>query len=336
MEIQPIISVILPVYNGEKYLLEAIESVLNQTYRKFELIIINDGSTDGTKEIINKYYNNKLVKIFHRKNEGVSKSRNFGMSVSKGKYISFIDADDIYNEKYLELMLNNIGNSDFICCYNDLLTNNGRIKKIYFPTDNLNIVNTYDTKSDLNIYSVLLEKGIGIQLWNKVFKKSFINLHNINFGDSYTYDEDMFFCWKATLYSKKISILENSLYLYRLSPYSQTLKYHANLITQYRKMFDEINIIEKKLGLNINNSKNLQKKIFNDKLEIMINIIARSNLSYSKKINEFKKIFNNQLYIEFKEKNTKLTSMFEEKKYLQLIIYCKTLAVIQKLKRRIR
>jgi glycosyltransferase involved in cell wall biosynthesis len=91
----PKVSIIMPVYNGEKYLREAIESILNQTFNDFELIIINDGSTDKTEEIIKPYLNNDRIRYFKQNNQGYSAACNQGYLFAKGKYICFQDCDDI-------------------------------------------------------------------------------------------------------------------------------------------------------------------------------------------------------------------------------------------------
>jgi len=90
---EPLVSIIMPVYNGEKYIKEAIDSVINQTYKNWELIIVNDGSKDNTEEII-KSYNDKRIKYFYQENKGVSAARNKALEVAKGKYITFLDSDD--------------------------------------------------------------------------------------------------------------------------------------------------------------------------------------------------------------------------------------------------
>lgn len=100
----PIISVVIPVYNGEKTLKETIDSVLNQTFDDFELIVINDGSTDKTLEIISNIKDERL-KVFSYPNAGLSASRNRGISLARGEYVSFIDADDLWTPDKLELQL---------------------------------------------------------------------------------------------------------------------------------------------------------------------------------------------------------------------------------------
>lgn len=99
------ISVIMPAYNSERYISEAIESVINQSYKNFELIIVDDGSTDRTPEIIDKYAETDLrIKVFHRENAGVSSARNFALQNICGEYVTFIDSDDMYHTDRLKIM----------------------------------------------------------------------------------------------------------------------------------------------------------------------------------------------------------------------------------------
>ena len=97
-------SVILPVYNGERYIDDAVESALKQRERDWELIIINDGSTDGTGRALEKYKSLPQIKIIAQKNLGVSAARNRGIAASSGDYIAFLDADDVWSEDHLEVM----------------------------------------------------------------------------------------------------------------------------------------------------------------------------------------------------------------------------------------
>lgn len=101
METKPLVSVILPVYNGEKYLVEAIESILNQSYQKFELIIINDGSKDRSLSIIKKFKDGR-IKFYNQTNKGLAKTLNRGISLAKGIYIGRQDQDDYSYPKRLE------------------------------------------------------------------------------------------------------------------------------------------------------------------------------------------------------------------------------------------
>ena len=116
MHEKPKVSVIIPCYNGEKFIAEAIGSVLNQTYQNWELIIVDDGSTDNSKNIIQKYTtsNNKITLIEHKYNKGIAKTKNTGTVNAKGKYIAFLDQDDVWLKSKLELQLKcfELGSSD--------------------------------------------------------------------------------------------------------------------------------------------------------------------------------------------------------------------------------
>jgi glycosyltransferase involved in cell wall biosynthesis len=106
MERQPLVSVIMPCYNGEKFIGEAIESVTNQTYQNWELIIINDGSTDNSEKIIYKYLSDSRIRNLHNtQNKGIPIARNMGIRASKGEYIAFLDQDDIWMEEKIEKQL---------------------------------------------------------------------------------------------------------------------------------------------------------------------------------------------------------------------------------------
>ena len=101
-------SIIVPVYNVEKYLEKCLESILNQTFKDFEAIIVNDGSTDNSQEIIDKYVNKdqKIFKSFKKENGGLSDARNFGIERAKGEYIVFLDSDDYIDENLLNTLNN--------------------------------------------------------------------------------------------------------------------------------------------------------------------------------------------------------------------------------------
>jgi len=103
---KPEVSVIIPAYNGARYICECIESVLNQTYRHFEIIVIDDGSTDNTREVLEPYIRNSSIRYFYQDNAGPGAARNFGIKYAQGSYISFCDQDDWYEKDSLEHRLN--------------------------------------------------------------------------------------------------------------------------------------------------------------------------------------------------------------------------------------
>lgn len=206
------ISIIVPVYNVEKYLGECIESLLNQTYSPFEIILIDDGSTDKSGYICDCFaQKNKLVRVFHQNNLGVSMARNRALLMATGKYIVFVDADDLVSSLYLETLINYMYSSEAdlpICGY----------------TREKNKLVSYD--GDLNsqimmlsadyIYNHLLnhEKFEGY-LWNKLFCKSIIMKNHIEFQPGINIWEDMCFYASYLKYIDKIAIGSDNLYFYR-------------------------------------------------------------------------------------------------------------------------
>ena len=111
-------SVIIPLYNKESYLSQTLNSVKGQTYKDFEVIIVDDGSLDRSLSIANSYKTDSRFKVYHLQNGGVSKARNYGISVCKGDYICFLDADDVWNKNYLSeaaYLLNKYADINMIC-----------------------------------------------------------------------------------------------------------------------------------------------------------------------------------------------------------------------------
>ena len=133
------ISVLMPTYNADSYLAEAIDSILKQTYKNFELIIVNDGSTDDTDELM-KFYTDKRIKYFkNKKNLGIAKTRNKAFSKSKGEYIAVCDSDDIYHPDRLKMSLKAIQKADIV--YSGMLNAdaNGKVFAMTEPPSKLTV-----------------------------------------------------------------------------------------------------------------------------------------------------------------------------------------------------
>jgi glycosyltransferase involved in cell wall biosynthesis len=119
-----LVSVIIPAFNSERYLSDAVESVLNQTYKNFELIVVNDGSTDRTEEILKQYFDR--IQYIYQHNKGVAAARNTGIRVSKGEYVAFLDSDDIWAKNNLRLQINYLKNNpDIGLIYGEIVNFNG-------------------------------------------------------------------------------------------------------------------------------------------------------------------------------------------------------------------
>ena len=207
-----LISIILPVYNAEKYIKRALKSLINQSYKNIEILCIDDGSKDNSYNII-KEFKDERIKLFRQENSGPAKARNVGLSNSKGEYIMFCDADDWYEPNMCELMLETIikQNVDFVIC-------------------GCNIVDTYNTsirsKEEFNYFKLKFNGycNIGIyeflmlnsMLWNKIFKKKIIDEYNIKFIDGYEHDDTNFF-YKYLCCSNHFYSIYNKIYNYDIS-----------------------------------------------------------------------------------------------------------------------
>ena len=113
-----LVSVIVPVYNVLPYLRESLDSVINQTYKDLEIIIVDDGSTDGSDAVCEEYAKDSRVKVIHQKNHGLSAARNVGLDIARGDYIAFLDSDDVYLPDMIQTMVEGIQKSqaDVVVC----------------------------------------------------------------------------------------------------------------------------------------------------------------------------------------------------------------------------
>ena len=206
------ISVIIPVYNSEKYLELCLESIISQTYKDLEIICIDDGSGDNSPKILDKYAqkdNRILVEKFEN-NKGVSAARNCGLNRATGEYIYFVDSDDWLEENYLEDILKTLidTDSDIVINRNVISYQNGKFYPYNFQQGQLKIPdNTY-----LDLHKEAHNVFCGPCC--KLYRRKFINDYNIRFPDGYIY-EDMFFHFAVFAYAKKIYFYNGKKYFYR-------------------------------------------------------------------------------------------------------------------------
>lgn len=212
-----LITIILPVYNSEKYLAKCIDSILNQTYDNFELIIVDDGSKDNTNRIVTDY-TDKRLKYVYSKHYGVSSARNIGLKKSKGKYIAFIDSDDEVASNFLELLYNNYSNNIqlSVCGYTKKVKN-------YSTNKGKKVV---DRES---CYEEILNKKIGGYIWNKLFVRKIIMDNNLIFSEKLTMGEDLLFLCEYLKYCKNISIDFNKCYFYRKNVNQVSRRYDQSI-----------------------------------------------------------------------------------------------------------
>lgn len=206
----PEISLIIPVYNVEKYLRKALKSVENQIFKDFEVIIINDGSTDNSMEIISEFAgrNDNFI-VLDQDNKGLSEARNKGISVSKGKYIAFMDSDDYIEENFLAVLYENAvrHDADIVCCnFNFYYPENDL--KVYMPLTSLPGIYT----GSKALKKLILDISVHHFAWNKLYKRNLFIDKDVRFYDMYF--EDVATSPRLFYYADKVVLLGKALYNY--------------------------------------------------------------------------------------------------------------------------
>lgn len=208
----PLISVIIPVYNVEKYLSTCLDSVLTQSMIDFEVLLINDGSTDGSADICDQYSNkDNRVKVYHKENSGPSSARNFGIQKALGEYIMFIDADDYIDQdtfKIVNFEAERFG-ADIVVF--PIFEKKGEVIQIY------NIAESYfDDKESKKgfLKEVWLKSGLLASPVNKIYKKEIIKNNNILFNEEFCIAEDYLFNMAYIDAARKGLSIKTPLYYY--------------------------------------------------------------------------------------------------------------------------
>ncbi len=234
--IYPKISLIVPVYNAEKYLSENIESLINQTYKNIEIILINDGSTDNSGFLCNEF-NKKHSQIitFHIKNSGASNARNFGIEKASGDYIAFIDSDDKIEKNYIEILFENLIKYDADICICGYKKSN---KNCFCSKKGL-IEIFSNSQIPQQIYE---EKSMGLTPWSKLIKRDLIGNTRFLVG---RINEDELFCLELFSKTKKLIKVNLPLYLYTVNLDGVTYKkYDSRNIDIIPISFEKLKVIE--------------------------------------------------------------------------------------------
>lgn len=208
-----VISVVVPIYNAEKYLKRCIESILNQSYRELEVLLINDGSKDSSLNIIKEYASiDSRIRIVDKENEGVSKTRNRGLNEATGKYIYFIDSDDYIDADTIELLYKSIENNSnqlSVCSFYNTFDNTEEKVEIGIKNENILKRNRYLEYMSTGLYSVYYGA-----LWNKLYCTKIIRENKLYFEENISLAEDFIFNLYYLEHIDNVGIVEGCKYHY--------------------------------------------------------------------------------------------------------------------------
>lgn len=204
----PKISIIIPVYNVEPYITDCIDSLINQIYKDFEVLLIDDGSSDCSGNICDEYANkDKRLRVFHKKNEGVSSARNLGLIEAAGEWICFVDSDDWIDPNTLSSIFPILDNE---------------IDFVQFGFKQINSMGDIIVQSNIPDHRIVMVKDAYVKthmyhsaICGYLIKKDIIKKYKINFPKSIKYGEDQAFILKTLICSQKILIIDDHFYNYR-------------------------------------------------------------------------------------------------------------------------
>ena len=223
-----LITIIVPIYNVKPYLSRCIESIINQDYKKLEIILVDDGSNDGSSELCDEYVKkDKRIKVIHQKNSGISITRNVATDLAKGKYIAYVDSDDYIELDYISYLYKLIkdNKADISACAH----NKHRYIEAVYEKDEL--------------YPALLTSKIAFSSWSKLVKTSVMRDNNVYFPDNEIY-EDQKWIYNLLNYTNRVAVGSLSKYHYTYRPNSifntNTTKNKESLVQRLCEMHEFI------------------------------------------------------------------------------------------------
>lgn len=240
------VSVIIPVYNSEKYLETCLDSLEKQTLDGIEFVVINDGSTDKSYEIMQRYAKkDKRFKIYSKENEGVGKARNMGLKLAKGEYVGYLDSDDYVSKNYFAELYKVAKKYDADV---SVISSFFRFKDNYFQSSKT-LADKFVKQNVYFVDDISFEVGNLGQQWDKIYKKSFLDRYNIKSYDERLWFEDEWFSSMVALYANKIAFTDKGDYYYRYNPtgITQSLSLNKNVFEKglvlYQKLIDNVNLM---------------------------------------------------------------------------------------------
>ena len=262
-------SIIVPVYNDENNLPRCIDSILSQTFVRFECLIINDGSTDNCPYICNEYARkDKRIRVFHKKNEGISKTRQFGINHAKGEYTFFVDSDDWVEPSFLADIDRKLDKDRDDILFMDFFEENALGKEL------CTVQNPASTDTE-TIIRLVLEGKLYSCLWNVVINRNLYAMNNITFSEDINYGEDSLFIIELLLNKPSIGYLAGAYYHHTFNHGSFTRTNRKQRYLNRVKFLEQLPLLLEKYDRNDLAAYNFFP--LNDKYEILCSGVFNKN-----------------------------------------------------------
>ena len=275
------ISIIIPCFNFGEYIGECVNSIVQQTNENSEIIVVNDGSTDNTREILEKLVNrHDNLFVINKENKGVSAARNDGLRVATGKYVMFVDGDDYLANDCLQYMRSLIESCDaeFAFSKNCFTSKNDT----QIVEDNIEILNSDQATA------LLLSPQVIVGSWNKIYKREFLLNNNIRFETDLFYGEGLRFITMVSQLAAKIAVGGRKVYYYRRNNYhSATSQFNVE------KLYNGLLSIQRIKDTLISSSPEVREMLVWHETQFHMGIVVR--LTSAKKRREMKKLYGNSL-----------------------------------------
>lgn len=254
-----LVSIIVAIYNVEKYLKNCLDSIIYQSYKKIEIILVDDGSTDACGLICDEYaLKDSRIKVIHKQNQGLGMARNSGLDVATGEYVLFVDSDDWLDKSMVQIMLDAAteNSSDFVVCGFNQVNNSKDSEKKIKCTDQINLIQEPNIKEKV-LYPILgarCEERNDIEremcVWTNLYKMSLLKENNIRFVSEREYlSEDLFFNINYIMTCASAVLLPECLYNYRFNSSSLTNAYRPNRFVLLKRLYEKECDLLKKYGI---------------------------------------------------------------------------------------